>query len=91
MDQLPLFPWRHFTGEIIVCGVQWYLRYTLSYRDVEDLLRERGGSVDHTPVFRWVQRYAPALDKECRHHLPALAYFRASASSLFFQKEYSRP
>src|SRR5713101_7655441 len=69
MDKPPLFIWRHFTGEIIVCGVRWYLRYALSYRDVEELLRERGVAVDHTTVFRWVQRYAPALDKRCRPHL----------------------
>ena len=43
MDQPPLFKWRHFVGEIIVCGVRWYLRYALSYRDVEELMRERGG------------------------------------------------
>jgi transposase-like protein len=40
----------------------------LSYRAVEELLRERGVAVDHTTVFRWVHRYAPALDKRCRPH-----------------------
>lgn len=69
MDTPPLFKWRHFTDEIIVCGVRWYLRYALSYRDVEALMRERGVSVDHTTVFRGVQCYAPELDKRCRHHL----------------------
>jgi transposase, IS6 family len=69
MTKTPLFKWRHFAGEIIVCGVRWYLRYALSYRDVEELLRERGVAVDHTTVFRWVQRYAPELDKRCRPHL----------------------
>ena len=69
MDTPPLSKWRHFAGEIIVCGVRWYLRYALSYRDVEELLRERGVAVDHTTVFRWVQRYAPELDKRCRSHL----------------------
>jgi len=64
-----LFKWRHFTGEIIVCGVRWYLRYALSDRDVEALLRERGVAVDHTTVLRWVQRYAPALDKRCLLYL----------------------
>src|SRR4029450_11327570 len=44
-------------------------RYALSYRDVEELMRERGLSVDHTTVFRWVQRYAPELDQRCRPHL----------------------
>src|SRR5919108_1143583 len=58
-----------FTGEIMVCGVRWYLRYALSYRDVEALLRERGVSVDHTTVFRGVQCYAPELDKRCRPSL----------------------
>ena len=54
---------------MIVCGVRWSLRYALSYRDVEELLRERGVAVDHTTVFQWVQRDAPALDKRCRPHL----------------------
>ena len=56
-----LFKWRHFEAEIILCAVRWYLRYTLSSRDVEELLRERGLAVDHTTIFRWVQRYAPEL------------------------------
>jgi transposase-like protein len=60
------FKWRHFEAEIILCAVRWYLRYALSYRDVEELMRERGLAVDHTTVFRWVQRYAPELDKRCR-------------------------
>jgi transposase, IS6 family len=65
------FKWRHFEGEMILLCVRWYLRYALSYRDVEELARERGLSVDHTTVFRWVQRYAPALDQRCRPHLRA--------------------
>jgi transposase, IS6 family len=69
MPQAPLFKWRHFTAEVILCAVRWYLRYALSYRDVEELMRERGVAVDHTTVFRWVQRYAPELEKRCRPHL----------------------
>ena len=69
MPSSSLFKWRHFEPEIIVCGVRWYLRYALSYRDVETLMLERGLSVDHTTVFRWVQRYAPELDPRCRPHL----------------------
>jgi transposase, IS6 family len=49
--------------------VRWYLRYALSYRDVEELLRERGVSLDHTTVYRWVQRYAPELDRRCGPYL----------------------
>ena len=69
MSDPPLFKWRHFEADIILCAVRWYLRYALSYRDVEELLRERGVSIDHTTVFRWVQRYAPELDRRCRPHL----------------------
>jgi IS6 family transposase len=69
MSDPSLFKWRHFEADIILCAVRWYLRYTLSYRDVEELMRERGMWVDHTTVFRWVQRYAPELDKRCRPYL----------------------
>jgi transposase-like protein len=50
--------------------VRWYLRYGLSYRDVEELLGERGVEVDHVTVFRWVQRFTPLLvdaARPCRH------------------------
>jgi len=66
MSDPSLFKWRHFEADIILCAVRWYLRYALSYRDVEELLQERGVRVDHTTVFRWVQRSAPELDKRCR-------------------------
>src|SRR6201988_1134060 len=64
-----LFKWRHFDPEIIVCAVRWYLRFSLSYRDVEELLVERGLPADHTTIWRWVQRYAPELNKRCRREL----------------------
>ena len=63
------FKWRHYEGAIIVQGVRWYLRYALSYRDVEELMAERGLSVDHTTLFRWVQAYAPEIDQRIRPHL----------------------
>ena len=50
-------------------AVGWYLRFSLSYRDVEELLAERGLSVDHVTVWRWVQRYAPELERRLRRHL----------------------
>ena len=46
-----------FPPDIIVVAVRWYLRYNLSYRDVEELLVERGVEVDHVTVYRWVQRF----------------------------------
>src|SRR6266480_4621420 len=65
------FKWRHFESEIILLCVRWYLRYALSYRDLEEMMRERGLAVDHTTIYRWVQRYAPELEKRCRPHLKA--------------------
>jgi len=65
------FKWRHFQSDIILLCVRWYLRYALSYRDLEEMMLERGLHVDHTTIFRWVQRYAPELDKRCRPHLKA--------------------
>src|SRR5579864_9537534 len=64
-----LFKWRHFEPEIIVCAVRWYLRFSLSYRDVEELLVERGLPADHSTIWRWVQRYSPELNKRCRREL----------------------
>jgi transposase-like protein len=48
-----------FPSEVITVAVRWYLRYGLSYRDVEELLAERGVEGDHVTVYRWVQRFAP--------------------------------
>ena len=63
------FKWRHYESEIILTCVRWYLRYALSYRDLEEMMTERGLSVDHSTIFRWVQRYSPELDRRCRPHL----------------------
>jgi|SRR6516162_3406503 len=64
-----IFKWRHFAPEVILCAVRWYLRYSLSYREVQELLTERGLEIDHTTVWRWVQRYAPELEERTRPHL----------------------
>jgi IS6 family transposase len=50
-----------FPPEVIVLAVRWYLRYGLSYRDIEELLAERGIAVDHVTIYRWVQRFTPML------------------------------
>src|SRR5205823_249569 len=63
------FKWRHFQADIILLCVRWYLRYPLSYRDLEEMMVERGLHVDHTTIYRWVQRYAPALEKRVRAQL----------------------
>jgi transposase-like protein len=49
-----LFKWRQFEPEVILLAVGWYLRFSLSYRDVEELLAERGLHADHVTVWRWV-------------------------------------
>ena len=59
-----LFKWQHFEPEIIVCAVRWYLRFSLSYRDVEELLLERGLSADHTTIWRWVQALRTRTEQE---------------------------
>ncbi|MCP3881894.1 MAG: IS6 family transposase, partial [Sulfitobacter sp.] len=59
-----------FPPEVILLAMRWYLRYGLSYRDVEELLAERGIDVDHVTVYRWVQHFTPLLidaARPCRH------------------------
>jgi transposase, IS6 family len=63
------FKWRHYESAIILLCVRWYLRYALSYRDLEEMMTERGLSVVHTTIYRWVQAYGPEIDKRCRPYL----------------------
>jgi transposase-like protein len=59
-----------FPPDVILLAVRWYLRFGLSYRDVEELLAERGVEVDHVTIYRWVRRFAPLLAdaaRPCRH------------------------
>ena len=69
MSTPSLFKWRHFLPEIILLNVRWYCRYALSYRDLEEMMAERGIEVDHSTINRWVLKYAPELDKRIRPHL----------------------
>ena len=63
------FKWRHYEKEIILLNVRWYLRYSLSYRNLEEMMQERGLSVDHSTIYRWVQHYAPEMEKRARKYL----------------------
>ena len=63
------FKWRHYSAEISLLCIRWYLRYSLSYRDLEEMMTERGLGVDHTTIYRWVQDYAPELDRRSRPYL----------------------
>ena len=58
-----LFDGRHFDREIILLCVRWYLRYKLSLRDLVEMMAERGLSLAHTTILRWVQRYTPEFVK----------------------------
>jgi putative transposase len=60
------FKWRHFQKEIILLVVRWYLSYALSYRDIEEMMLERGIQVDHSTINRWVIHYAPLLEEKFR-------------------------
>jgi len=63
------FKWRHYEKEIILLNVRWYLKYPLSYRNLEEIMQERGLSVDHSTIYRWVQCYAPEIEKRSRKSL----------------------
>jgi len=64
------FAGYRFPPDLILLAVRWYLRYRLSYRDVQELLAERGVDVDHVTIYRWVQRFTPLVidaARPCRH------------------------
>jgi transposase-like protein len=66
----PSFVGFRFPPDVVLLAVRWYLRYGLSYRDVEELLAERGIEVDHVTIYRWVQRFTPLVieaARPCRH------------------------
>src|SRR6476619_156342 len=66
-----LCQWRHHQAEIILLCVRWYLRYSLSYRDLEEIMAGRGLQINHSTIYRWVQKYAPGLEKRSKPHLKA--------------------
>ena len=60
MNQLK---WRHFQRDIILLNVRWYLAYPVSYRNLAEMNEDRGLTVDHTTLYRWVQAYSPCLEE----------------------------
>ena len=62
MENQNLFKWKHYQPDIILLTVRWYLRYNLSFRNVVDMMEERGLSMAHTTIMRWVHQYGPEYD-----------------------------
>ncbi len=71
LETLSLFKGRHFQAEVIVVCMRGYLRYSLSYRDLEEMMAERGLKVDYSTIARWVLAYAPELEKRAKPQLEA--------------------
>lgn len=69
MENQNLFKWKHYQPDIILLTVRWYLRYNLSFRNVVEMMEERGLSIAHTTIMRWVHQYGPELDERVRRHL----------------------
>jgi IS6 family transposase len=69
MQSQNLFKWKHYQPEIILLTVRWYLSYSLSYRNLVEMMEERGLSMAHTTIMRWVHQYGPELEKRIRRHL----------------------
>ncbi|WP_367899922.1 IS6 family transposase [Bacillus pseudomycoides] len=63
------FKWKHYQPDIILLTVRWYLRYNLSFRDLVEMMEERGLSIAHTTIMRLVHQYGPELDERVRRHL----------------------
>ncbi|WJE55922.1 IS6 family transposase (plasmid) [Bacillus cereus] len=69
MKKQNLFKWKHYQPDIILLTVRWYLRYNLSFRDLVEMMEERGLFIAHTTIMRWVHQYGPELDERLRCHL----------------------
>ncbi|CAI8929078.1 transposase [Bacillus sp. IT-79MI2] len=69
MEKRSLLKWKHYHHDTILQTVRWYLRYNLSFRDLVEMMAERGIIVAHTTIMRWVHQYGPELDKRIRRHL----------------------
>ena len=64
-----IFKYKQFKSEIIMLCVRWYLKYPLSYRNLVEMMAERGINITHTTIMRWVHEFSPILDKSIRPYL----------------------
>ena len=72
MTQKDPFKWKHFAKEIILLCVRWYLRYSLSYRNLEEMMREKGIEADRTTIYRWGQKIALKREPDHFSSLPTI-------------------
>jgi Transposase and inactivated derivatives len=63
------FKWKHYEEKIILLNVRLYLKYLISYRNLEEMMAERGIEVDHTIIMRCVHQYSPEIEKKVRKYL----------------------
>lgn len=83
MGQGGSFKGRHFTSEVILRALRWYLAFPISYRDLASMLADRGVTMDHTTLFRWAQAYAATLERRIRTHLrPCAGSWRVDETSI---------
>jgi len=64
-----LFKWKHYQSDIIILCVRWYLKYPLSYRNLQEMMEERGLFINHSTIYRWVVEYSPTFNRGLRKHL----------------------
>jgi transposase, IS6 family len=69
IEKQDLFKWKHYQPDIILLTVRWYLRYNLSFHHLVEMMEERGLSMAHTTIMRWVHQCGPKLDERVRRHL----------------------
>jgi hypothetical protein len=86
-----MFKRRRFPVEIILLCVRWYCKYGISYRDLAEMMSERGVAVDPSTIFRWVQRYAPEIEKRIRPYQgPRSGSWRVDETYLIAPEEAER-
>ncbi|MED4035479.1 MULTISPECIES: IS6 family transposase [Priestia] len=69
MEKENVFKWKHYQPDLILLNVRCYLRYNLSFRDLIEMMEERGLCIAHTTIMRWVHQYGPELNERVRRHL----------------------
>lgn len=85
-----LFRGRHFDRTFIILCIRWYITYKLSYRDLVQMMAERGVDVSHTTILRWIQRYVPEFEKRWNCYArPVSASWRVDETSIKVRGRWS--